>query len=986
MSGILNSILSSLKTNVMDYCDLEAPYTHNEYDGIFSTRNGGFMSMYEIKGATKFIGDGSFINQIEYLNDKLSKTMASPGYRLEFVFIRDPEQTKREVKANLEPMRRTLLALELDLEGLLDEREEMLSKNLVSEKCFLTVKTNPSIMPSSLISRANKKRIEKSKGAGVKPGVFSQSPYVAFDELLVNHTSFCGLIVDALQRDTLVKSLNHREALREIKIQIEPYSTGDNWTPSLLGDKISAKLIKEIGLESDISHLTNLDLGMQLFSRKPEHALDDYTSVKHDGVYYAPLIVDGAQSKATPFKEFFSSVPKEIPWRLNITIDTGHDNIISKIGRKRGFAAFLAFSNSENKLIRDACEELINIANRETVVATQITICTWAKSYDKLLERKENINQFFQNWGGLDVIDEAGDPIEAWLNTIPGLSGKKIATPIALPLEEILYMLPIDRPTSPWETGTTMLNTVDYKLYPTESASSIQSNTSELTFAPPGSGKSFKLSALNMALILKPGNTKLPKIKIIDIGFSSSSFVAMLREALPDSKKHLTQSITLENRADRAINMFTTPLGNRVPLSVDLQAQAGMLEMLLTPAGSESVTRLPEICSAIINELYSQFSDDREPSAYRAGINENIDNELYNLKFDTSYDRTWWEVVDFLFKGERVTLASSAQRYAMPLLSDVTSVIKSSAVSSIYENAIYKNENLLEFVSQMVISALQDYPILTQPSVIDVSAARILSIDLQNVAKKGNSQANKQTAIMFMLARSICCADFYFVTDTLNEINPEYRAYFEQLIEDEAGIPKKLCMDEFHRTEGFNQIREQVETDIREGRKYSIIVSLLSQSLDDFSPIMIEFSTSVYILAKGISEDTPRKIIEKFSPSEDAMIQFRRHVKAPGKEGSSMLFLADVNNSDNGVECVLRLRLGPREIWAYSTTPNDVALRSLLVKELGLNATLEILALEFPGGSSQKYLEAYKKQMTNTDINPITQIKDNLIIKYKSVI
>lgn len=74
---------------------------------------------------------------------------------------------------------------------------------------------------------------------------------------------------------------------------------------------------------------------------------------------------------------------------------------------------------------------------------------------------------------------------------MPALSGKKIATPVALPLLEVLYMLPINRPTSAWETGTTIFNTIDYKIYPTEGATSIQSNTAELTFAPPGSGKSF---------------------------------------------------------------------------------------------------------------------------------------------------------------------------------------------------------------------------------------------------------------------------------------------------------------------------------------------------------------------------------------------------------------------------------------------------------------------------------------------------------------
>lgn len=418
-----------------------------------------------------------------------------------------------------------------------------------------------------------------------------------------------------------------------------------------------------------------------------------------------------------------------------------------------------------------------------------------------------------------------------------------------------------------------------------------------------------------MALILKPGNTKLPRIKIIDIGFSSSSFVSMIQEALPKHLSYLAQSLTIENTSDCAINMFQTPLGNRKPLAMDLSTQAGLLELILTPAGETQIPRLPELSYALVVALYEKLSDQNEPNEYRVGIEDDIDELLHDINFNTNYERSWWEVVDALFRAGHIQKASQAQRHAMPLLTDVSAMLQDQSIRTVFEGATYDGESLLDFAGQMVISAVQAYPVLSQPSVIDVSSARILSIDLQNVAKRGNSNANKQTAIMYLLSKSLCCADYYIIDDTLKEINPEYRDYFEKLIESEAGIPKKLCMDEFHRTEGFPQVRDSVETDIREGRKYGVIISLLSQSLDDFTKTMIEFSTNIYILAKGVSEETPRKIVEKFSPTRDSMQQFRMHVKAPGKEGSSMLYIADVNNSDTNVECVLRLRLGPEEIW-----------------------------------------------------------------------
>ena len=96
--SLLNSFFSALKTNVMDYCDIEAPYHTKKNKNTFVLRNGGFMTMYEIMGATTFIGESGFLDQIEVLNDKLGKTLEKEGYRLEFVFIRDPKQTKKDVR------------------------------------------------------------------------------------------------------------------------------------------------------------------------------------------------------------------------------------------------------------------------------------------------------------------------------------------------------------------------------------------------------------------------------------------------------------------------------------------------------------------------------------------------------------------------------------------------------------------------------------------------------------------------------------------------------------------------------------------------------------------------------------------------------------------------------------------------------------------------------------------------------------------------
>ncbi|EPP20487.1 hypothetical protein J8A87_21500 [Vibrio parahaemolyticus] len=985
--SLLSNLFSAFKAGVYDYCELEAPYFDSKHKGIWATRDGGLISMYELKGSYKMLGKHGFKDILSVLTDELSKKLKDPGHVIEFVFIRDPEQSKDIVRKQLEPIRSTMKRLQLDLEGLINEREKVLSESLVFEKCLITIKTTPAALSRAQTKAALDARSEKAKEVGVKPGKYGQSPFVGLDALRIPHIGVCDSVIGTLKTQCVIEQFDHHEFITEIKKQVEPYSTSTDWKPSLLGDKISAKLVREVDQEADLSHLSNADIAFQIFGRKPQHADEDYSSVKHDNVYYAPLMIESCQDKPTMFGALFDNIPKEIPWRLNLTIKTGHDTIVSKLGSKRAFAGFLQFSNSNNKLIKDAAEELIDRAINNTLVSCQVSMCTWSRDYNELIERKEIINQQLQKWGSLDVIDELGDPIESWIGTLPALSTNKIAAAFPLPVWDVLYMLPLTRPYSPWEQGSMIFGTHDGKIYPQTAGSAIQKNTSELTYAPPGSGKSFKLSALNMALILKPGNTKLPRLKIIDIGFSSRAFVEMIQDALPEHLKYQAQAITLENRADRAINFFFTPLGNRHPLTVDKQAQANILELLLTPAGTKgTIPRLPEVCSALIDAAYTYRQDENTPNLYEPGMSDMVDEKLDQYGIEATEDTSWWSLVDRFFKRNEIEAASKCQSFAMPLLSDLTSLVQDSEIKGIYGDALIEGEKLLSLVSQMITSSLKDFPVLTQPSAIDVSSARILSIDLQNVAKKGGAQANKQAALMFLLARTVACNDFYVVEDTLVEINPDYYDYHRKKIEEEDGIPKKLAMDEFHRTRGFDQVRSQAEQDIREGRKYGVIVSLLSQSLEDFDKSMIEFATSIFVMAKGISSEVQKSIVDKLSPTADSMVGFRNFVRGPGKEGSTFLYIADVDETD-GVEQILRLKLGAEEVWAYSTTPDDVALRRRLVKKIGLHSSLRILAKEFPSGSAKKYIESLKNQAQDVEEESvIAQIADRLIQQNANIV
>ncbi|MND11577.1 AAA-like domain protein [compost metagenome] len=990
MYSMVRKITKFLKAGMYDYCNLES-VDESKDNNVLVTKNGSLCSFMEINGGYTMVGESKFKNNLEFIMANLSGALSKPGFKLQFVFTRDPESSGRAIAGSISSIKRTVHNLELDIEDMINERERVLSAKTCSERCYLVLTTMPTVLPPSSAGNAKKERIEKVKDlkVGIKPGEFGQSPFYAITAIREIHDGMINTIVNALSGICELEILDAHSAVRALKMEINPKMTSDSWRPSLLGDKITGRLIKESKLIHDVSHIMNPDISFQLFNQAPTICENDSSMVQMGGTFIAPLLVDIPPQDVLPFKKLFESVPSNIPWRISIEIETGDDKVMSKILNKHTFASFLAFSSGKNKLIRDAASNLIELSNGgEIMAAVSICLCTWGDNYGETKKRKEIFAQAAQNWGHMDVIEESGDAIEAWTNTLPGMSDKTIANVFPMPLYSALSMTPLFRPASPWKAGSILFRTMDNKIYPIQPGSSLQTSFSDLVFAPPGFGKSFYLSASNMGLITAPGNKILPRIAIIDIGFSSASFVNLIREALPESKKHLAKSFKLEMTRDNAINPFDTPLGCRRPLAVDREFLVNFMSLVLTPAGSrESIPRLAELTGSLVDAMFDYFSDEQNPNIYEPYTDEKVDAALDAHSIFISTGASWWSVVDALFKAGLHTEAGLAQRHAVPTLNDATTVLtQNRSIRDIFGEAKFLGEGLIGFINSMIVSATKEYSILSQPSAFDIGSARIVSMDLSSVAKGGSDQADKKTGIMYMLARQVMCREFYRGESTLNEIPTLYRGYHAKKIEEDASAPKKICMDEFHRTKPCQPVRTQTVTDIREGRKFNVQIALLSQMVDDFDASMIDLATNIFILSNGGSEDAMKKIIDIFNPSPDAITALKHQVTGPSKEGSSMLYRGSLKGKSNA-EMIIRLTLGPVEVWAYSTTHEDVMLRNKITKKIGLNNALRILANEFPGGSAKSYIESRNFDSNKDDDDSIYDvIVAELIIKHKELI
>lgn len=752
----------------------------------------------------------------------------------------------------------------------------------------------------------------------------------------------------------ITELLEVHDAVYIMRRSADPEFTDREWRPLLPGDKITIKEPK--AGTSEVSDILWPALARQILPRDAEN-LDLRTARVGDRIYATVFINLFPKDIQTFVRLFTRTLQTRIPWRISFLFES--DGLAGTSIRKM-LSSVLSVTSTQNRLIHDSLNLLnyINLNTDDAVVKLRVSAATWAPEGDiRLLRaRAAMLAKAIEGWGSCDVSEISGDAYEGVVSTMIGISGTSVAPASIAPLSNVLYMLPLFRPASPWTHGALLFRSPDGKPWPYQPGSHQQTTWIDLFYARPGSGKSVLSNTINLAVCLSSGIQRLPHISIIDIGPSSSGLILLLKDALPADKKYLVAYHRLRMRSDYAINPFDTQLGCRYPTPQERAFLVNFLSLLATPIGSEKTyDGVADMAGLIIDELYKNKADDGNPNTFALGMEENIDGILEEIGFVQDDQTTWWEVTDALFMAGFTHEAMLAQRHAMPVLADVAAICRLPAIQDLYGKIVAPTgEPLIHAFARMISSAVREYPIISQVTRFDLGDARVVALDLDEVARSGGDAANRQTAVMYMLARYVLGRHYFLTDDNVADMPEGYRHYHQARIAEIREDPKRIVFDEFHRTAKAQAVRDQVIQDMREGRKWKVQVALLSQSLDDFDEIMVEFATSIFIMDAG-PEQTVRKTAEIFGLSHTAEIALKTRVHGPREDGAT--FLAQFATKNGLNTQLLTATLGPVELWSLNTTAEDVNIRNQLYKRIGPKETRRILATMFPSGTATKALE-----------------------------
>ena len=937
--------------------------------GVLVCHDGSLVSLLELDGSRSMMGTEELERFVDVAALRLNTAFAHPGHALHVVFERAPDEAHALAAGHGQAVGRQAERLGLDLDDLLAERARRLAPLIAAETLVLACWTRPSVLPREGLERGRKALRGKLRDWLPEAGE-AQCPHLALEGLWARHEALLDALAAVLAETGIEgRRLPEEAALRLMRRMVNGAgSTAPDWRPVTVANDAPARLTEppEAGAYPP-------PLGTQLLVREPERTSG---GIRIGERLYGALDMSLGPRKARPFSELMAGLAAAgLPCRFSLLIEGGGlhrlEATVSRVA-----SSFLAFSSSDSLLARNALRDLAALGgDAQAIVRLRLGLLTWVGAEEgeaALAARLGRLQQVTEGWGEAVFTPLTGDPLESLAASVPGFCCGATAQPALVPISEALRLFPVSRPAplsgvSSGAGAAHLFRSPDGKPLPL-AADEGGDYGFELIHGLPGQGKSVLMNALGLAFCLQGGQTRLPLAAVIDIGPSSSGLVSLVREALPAERRHEAGWFPLRMTEEHAINPCDTQLGCREPLPAERAFLTNLLGLMVAPAGVAGVPDgMRELLGPALAGAYAMRSDKvpgAEPHRYTGGRDEDVDSAVAETGLLLPSEPLWWDVVDLLFGVGEIEAATRAQRYAVPLLTDLLASVREPAVQGLVGDARYGSggETVTQAFIRILTTLSGDWPVMFSPTAFDVGGARLAAIDLAEVVPQGSAEADRQSAAFYLLARHALTRHWWIGEDALGAIPEPYREWHAARLRDIREAPKRLCYDEFHRTAGAPAVRAQVERDVREARKLRVRLALASQRLEDFGGALAELANRYWILGAGGKAKEARALAATFALSDTLSDAVRYRLTGPGRDGAPALLIA--SGQGGRFEQLVVNTPGPVELWALTTSPADVALRRRVHALLPPAEARAALARMFPEGTARLRID---RQLARVD-------------------
>jgi intracellular multiplication protein IcmB len=953
----------ALKQPLQSFCELET--AHGD---ALVTKAGHYVTLIRVDGMQKMGERKDFARITEAMRLDLSGALEARGHAMVGWYISDPDAALVELNnVNLNSCRSVAREAGLNFDDILDERAHLWPSLMRWEAAYFVVWTQ-----TSVLTKEERKQLKAEYAANVAqvgPLGDTQRFTLRSDIMAARHGAFTSRVLSALRTNDVAASLcTPHDALKLARETMYRELSGSDWRAILPGDKVMPRCPEDDVKAPKADHVLWPPLRDQIFYTDAVTQGGQRVAIG-DNIYGCVDMYIGPEDPR-PFVELAATLGQDrIPWRMAVLIEGGGRGSmqIKDIG-----ASFLSMFPG-NADLRRAFAFLREQRETENHIGAKmrVSFATWAPVDEpaKLRRRMSLLSQRIEGWGNAKSTTIVGDPLEGVMGTVPGLALASTANPSLALLGDALAMLPWNLTASPWESGSVVFRRPDGGIWCYDPAGGRQRPlVCDVIVAPPGSGKSVLANTINIGLCLSSAGmgtqgAKLPLIGKVDIGRSAEGFVQLVQEALGPDRRHEAIFVSMQFAPGFEFNIFDLQVGLEYPLPLERAFLQNFLALATAPPNRTTPFEgLSQLIEAVIDEAYRICASDEGGKHYRRGVEPEVDRAIGRYKIDLHPDRPFWrDVVNALCDLGQYRLAEIAQRHAVPVVQDLISAVRTDQVQDGFKDLRVQetSESAPQIFERYIEDLIRRFPTLNAPTQLDFGPARIIVIDLQSVAPKGSPAAQRQTEMMYLLARHILARNFFLHPEYLPFVPERVYAYHQKRFSEVKETVKRLDYDEWHRTEGSPLICAQAERDVREGRKHNVQIGFASQLLGDFSDGILAQSTGRFVLRAGDQREVD-DVVKRFALSEASAKIVRYRLTGPKKTGAPFLALL---STDGGAayEQLLINSLGPVELWALSTTPGDTNLRNRLYARVGFSEGLRRLSKVFSAGSAIDEIERRTK-------------------------